>query len=72
MGNKITCFVLFVFIKRILCLLNDCYSTILSNTYTVFVIFKYVLKFIPFTSPNNFGIIFLIIQMMHLKPKDIL
>lgn len=72
MGNKITCFVLFVFIKRILCLLNDCYSTILSNTYTVFVIFKYVLKFIPFSSHNNFGIIFLIIQMMHLKPKDIL
>ena len=72
MGNKITCFVLFIFIKRILCLLNDCYSTILSNTYTVFVIFKYVLKFIPFSSHNNFGIIFLIIQMMHLKPKDIL
>jgi len=72
MGNKITYFVLFVFIKRILCILNDCYSTILTKTYIVFVILKYVLKFIPFTSHNNFGVIFLIIQMMHLKHKDIL
>lgn len=53
------------------CVYCDYYNTMLTNTYIALVIVKYILKFIPFTSYNNVGI-FVIIQIMHLRLKDIL